>query len=210
MLLIAKINIIQNIMMNSDITKNLQFLSDEQYWMYGPCFEVRFYFQEKRCSPRDFENALLSAPLVSVPSQLSFPMSRDMPGRCILATGNGEKPLGFIYFGRNRGDYDYYWLATYPRQIKQHCGTFYWNGNSDDSLSVIKLYSELIPFVSRLHSQLKFHLAFISDEGAPWFTPPHTSLTGILIYNWLVQQGNFGSSEFVDDCYALLPFKQVM
>jgi hypothetical protein len=46
-------------MMNSHITKNLQFLIDEQYWMNGSCFEVRFYFQEKRCSPTDFEVAIM-------------------------------------------------------------------------------------------------------------------------------------------------------
>jgi hypothetical protein len=192
-------------MMNLEPTQNLQFLNEKQYWMYGPCFEVRFYFQEKRCAPTDFERGLLSDSMVSAPPRLSVPMS-DMPGRCVLATGNGEDPLGFIYFGGDRGDYDYYYIATYPLQIERHCGEFHWNGNADNPQSVIDFYAELIPFVRRLHSKLKFHLAFISDEGAPWFTPPRTSLTGILIYDWLAQQGEFGSSEFIGYCYARLPF----
>lgn len=129
-----------------------------------------------------------------------------MSGRCILATGNGEKPLGFIYFGRDRGDYDYYYIATYPLKVKRHCGEFHWNGNADNPQSVIDFYTEIIPFVRRLHSELKFHLAFISDEGASWFTPPHTSLTGILIHDWLAQQGDFGHSDFVGYCYARLAF----
>lgn len=171
--------------MTLDMAENLQFLTEKQYWSSGPCFEVRFYFQEKRFSPTDFEKVLLSAPMVYAPPQLAFPASEYMPGRCILATGNGEKHLGFGYFGGNRGDYDYYFLSTYPMQIKRHCGEFHWNGNADEPHSVIKLHVELVAFVRRLHSQLNFHLVFMSDEGAPWFTPPRTSLTGILIYNWL-------------------------
>lgn len=191
--------------MSLELAKNLQFLSDQQYWMYGPCFKVQFYFQKKRCSPTNFERMLLSDPLVCTPPHLSFPMS-DMPGRCILAMGNGEKPLGFIYFGRDRSNYDHYYIATYPLQIKRHCGEFHWNGNADNPQSVINFYTELIPFVRRLQSELKFHLAFIRDEAAPSFTPPHTALTGILIYDWLAQQGDFGYSDFVEYCYARLTF----
>jgi hypothetical protein len=192
--------------MTLDINTNLKFLTEKQYWMYGPCFKVGFYFQKKRCSPTDFEKALLSDLIVYTPPQLSYPISIDKPGRCILATGNGEKPLGFIYFGRDRGDYDHYYIATYPLQIEQHCGKFHWHGNADDPQRVIHFYAELIPFVRRLHSQLNFHLAFIHDEAAAWFTSPHASLTGILIYDWLAQQGDFGPSEFGEYCYALLPF----
>ncbi len=194
--------------MNSMLCENLQFLNEKRYWMYGPCFEVRFYFQEKRCSPTNFEKILLSDSMVYTPPGISFPMS-DMPGRCVLATGNGEKPLGFSYFGGDRGDYDYYIIATYPLQIKRHCGRFHWNANAEYPQNVIHLHAELIPFIRRLHSQLNFHLAFVSDEAAPWFTPNHASLNGILIYDWLVQQGDFGTSEFVEYCYALLPFDSV-
>jgi hypothetical protein len=193
--------------MNLDISENIQFLTEKQYWECGPCFEMRFYFQEHRCSYTDFEKAVLSDPMVYAPPRLAFPISKHVSGMCILATGNGEKPLGFIYFGRSYGDYDYYHFSTYPRQINRHCGEFHWNGNADNHHSVIQLYAELIPFVRRLHLQLKFHLAFLSDEGAPWFTPSHTSLTGILIYDWLAKQGDFGSSAFVEYCYALLPFE---
>lgn len=176
--------------------------------MYGPCFSVRFYFQEKQCSPIAFEKVLLADPIVSAPPPLAFPMSGDKPGRCILATSSGEKPLGFIYFCGNRSNS--YWLSTYPLQIKRHYGTFYWDGEADDPYSAIKLHAELVFFIRRLHSQLDFHLAVMNDEGAPSFTPPHTSLTGILIYDWLAQQGDFGASEFVGYCYALLPLEQAM
>ncbi|MBD2120860.1 hypothetical protein [Trichocoleus sp. FACHB-262] len=110
--------------MNLHASRNLQFLSEAQYWMYGPCFKIQFYFQEKRCSPTDFESALLSDPMVLAPPPLSLPMPKEMPSRCILATTNGAKPLGFIYFGGEQGDHDYYYLATYPRQIKRHWGNF--------------------------------------------------------------------------------------
>jgi hypothetical protein len=123
-----------------------------------------------------------------------------------LSYGKGAKPLGFIYFGGDRGDYDYYYIATYPLQIKRHCGEFRWNGYADSPQNIIHFYTELICFIRRLHSKLNFHLAFVSDEGAPWFTPDRKVLTGILIYDWLVQEGDFGSSEFVQYCYALLPF----
>jgi hypothetical protein len=194
--------------MSPDISQELQFLNQKQYWMYGPCFQISFFSKNQRCAPASFEKALLSDPMVSALANPSFLMSTDMPSRCVLATGNGQKPLGFIYYGRDRGNYDCHHLATYPLQIKRHCGEFHWNGNADDLQSVIRLYTELIPFIRRLHSQLGFHLALVRDEGAPWFDPHHASLAGILIYDWLAQQGNFGSSEFVEYCYALLPFDQ--
>ncbi|MEP0873268.1 hypothetical protein NDA01_26250 [Trichocoleus desertorum AS-A10] len=196
--------------MNLDASRNLQFLSEAQYWMYGPCFKIQFYFQAKRCSPTDFESALLSDPMFFAPPPLSLPMPKEMPSRCILAISNGAKPLGFIYFGGDQGDHDYYYLATYPRQIKRHWGEFHWNGNADDPLSVIQLHTELVSLVRRLHSQLNFHLVVVRDEAAPWFMPPHTSLTGILIYHWLAQQGDFGASEFVECCYALLPLDAII
>jgi hypothetical protein len=193
-----------------DIAKNQKYLNDEQYWIYGPCFEVRFYFQKKRCSPPEFEKVLLADPIVLTPSQLKSPISKDIRETCFLSTGNGREPLGFRYFGENRGDYDYYCISIHPFQIKRHCGEFYSHG-ADNPQGVMRFHAELLTFVRRLHSQLNFHLAFMSDESAPWITTPHASLTGILIYDWLARQGDFGSSEFVESnyvkcCYALLPF----
>jgi hypothetical protein len=192
-----------------EITKNLQFLTEVQYWMYGPCYQVYFYFQEKRCSLSEFEKLLLADSIVSALPELPFEEGRydDMPRKCILATDRKESPLGFIYSGRNRGDYDLHYLATYPRQIKRHCGDFHWNGSADNSQNAIRLHSELLAFVHRLHAQLNFHLVLMRDEGAPFFTPPHTSLNGILVYDWLAREGNFAYSELVEPCYALLLFE---
>lgn len=161
---------------------------------------------KKRCSPQDFEKVFLSDLIVSTPPPMTFPTLQNESRRCVLNTVKGVKPLGFIYYGKNQGDYDYYHLATYPKQIKQHFGYFYWTGKANSPDKVVELYAELIPFVNRLHSQLDFHLAFIHNKGDPWFNLPHNSLSGILIYDWVLQQGNFGISSFVEHCYGLLPF----
>jgi hypothetical protein len=195
--------------MSLKITKNLQFLTEIDYWRYGPCFEVCFYFKDQRCSLSSFEKLLLADPMVLALPELPFESGSDSdrPGRCVLLTGGGESPLGFIYWGRDLGDYDLYYLATYPRQMDRHCGDFNWYGKADNPQSVISLYSELLTFVRRLHTQLDFHLALMRDEGAPYFTSPHSSLNGILIYDWLAREGDFAYSDLVEHCYALLPFE---
>ena len=46
----------------------------------------------------------------------------------------------------------------------------------------------------------------MSNPVAPSERHPHTALTGILIYDRLSKQGDFGHSDFAEYCYARLAF----
>lgn len=187
---------------------NARFLYKQEYWMGGPCFQIEFYFRDKRCPLEDFSKTLLSNPMIFPAPDLPFFMSKDPPGRCILAMNKGEKPFGFVYHGGNHGDYDYYFLATYPPQVKRHCGDFHWSGRAEDPISTIDFHVELVSFIRRLQTQMNFDLALVSHEGAIGVAPSQAPLFGILIYDWLAQQGDFGASEYIEYGHALLPFEQ--
>jgi hypothetical protein len=182
---------------------NLEFLFDPDFWMWGPCFQVIFFF-EKKCPLSVFEDSLLADSIVSSFSAKIF-SSEDRSRRCVLRAENWTTPLGFIYFQMDRGDHDDYFLSTYPRQVERHCGQLRWR-DLENIQPIVNLYIELIAFVRRLHTCLGFHHIVIHHEDAPWFKQGSLQSPGILIYDWLAKCAGLEIQQIIEPCYALVPF----
>ena len=182
---------------------DLELLTDSNFWMYGPCFDVWFYFQNQH-SLKVFEETLLCDQLVSA----SWSLRKYQISRCLLKSHKWNYPIGFQYYldaVKNRAC-----LSTYPPQITRLCGDkLYWYRPAQNIEQVVALHSELINLVCRLHSTLNFSGVGMRMEDAPWFDVEPADLSGIAIFDWVAESGNFNVFEYLEPCYAVLPLKGV-
>ena len=106
---------------------------------------------------------------------------------------------------RNRAE-----LYTYPPQISRFCGSeFYWRYPAKNLEQAIAFHSELIELVRRLHSTLNFSGVVMTVEADPLFNVDPADLSGIAIFDWVAEAGNFNVFEYLEPCYAVLPLKGV-
>ena len=195
---------------------DLELLTDSNLWMYGPCFDVWFYFQNQH-SLKVLEETLLCDRLVFGRWNWGWrrsPFSKD--DRCLRAIGSHwvfkskkwNYPIGFsggVNPKRNRAE-----LYTYPPQIARLCESeFYWRYPAKNIEQAIAFHSELIDLVRRLHSTLNFSGVVMTVEGNPLFDFDPADLSGIAIFDWVAESGNFNVFEYLEPCYAVLPLKGV-
>ena len=194
---------------------DLELLTDEQWWTSAPWFEIWFYFQNKN-SLQFFEETLLCDRLVfgcwnwgSRDARFStdYRCPRSTGSHWIFKSKKWNYPIGFgggVNPKRNRAI-----LYTYPPQISRLCGHFYWRSQAKNIEQAIAFHSELIELVRRLHSTLNFSGVVMTVEADPLFDFDPADLSGIAIFDWVAESGNFNVFEYLEPCYAVLPLKGV-